>query len=76
MAAESSPSRNERSRLTWVPICQVPSVVFASVSADASAAKLSGVNSTAVRQQPEQAIEAPRAASGWVALLRNAGGRR
>ena len=38
-----------------------PSVVQARVSAEASTAKLSALTSTAVRQQPEQAIEAPSA---------------
>ena len=55
----SSPSRSERSRLTRVPACQRPSVVLPSVSAEASAANQSAPTSTAVRQQPEQPIEAP-----------------
>ncbi len=44
--------------------CQVPSVVWDSVSADASTANQSGPSSTAVRQQPEQAIDAPMAIGG------------
>ena len=43
------------------PTCQVPIVVHARVSAEASAANQSGPSSTAVRQQPEHAMDAPRA---------------
>ena len=42
-----------------MPTCQRPSVVLPSVSAEASAANQSAPTSTAVRQQPEQPIEAP-----------------
>ena len=42
-----------------MPACQRPSVVLLSVSAEASAANQSAPTSTAVRQQPEQPIEAP-----------------
>ena len=67
----SSPTRSERSRLTRDPTVQLPSLVCARVSADASTANQPAPNSTAVRQQPEQAIEAPSATGGSV---RNAGG--
>ena len=55
----SSPTRSERSRLTACRPASVPSVVLLSVSAEASTANQSAPTSTAVRQQPEQAIEAP-----------------
>ena len=55
----SSPTRSGRSRLIRVPGRQLPSVVFDSVSAEASTANQSAPTSTAVRQQPAQAIEAP-----------------
>ncbi len=61
----SSPTRSARSRLTRVPGCQVPSTVLDRVSAEASTANQSGPSSTTVRQQPEQAMEAPMA--GWSA---------
>ena len=44
-----------------MPTVQRPSVVWASVSAEASTANQSAPTSTAVRQQPEQAMEAPTA---------------
>src|ERR1700722_18164310 len=56
----SSPIFNDRSRLTWLPTVHPPSVVHAKVSAEASPANPSASTSTAVKQQPEQAIEAPR----------------
>src|ERR1700722_2323166 len=64
----SSPTRSDRSRLTRDPTVQLPSLVWARVSAEASTANhvgcAPGPNSTAVRQQPEQEIEAPSAAGG------------
>src|SRR5579875_3642417 len=61
----SSPSFSARSRLTRVPAFQRPSVVRASVSAEACTANQSLPTSMTVRQQPEQAIEAP---SGMAAV--------
>ena len=51
--------RRLRSRFTREPTRQVPSVVFDSVSAEALTANQSAPTSIAVRQQPEQEMEAP-----------------
>src|SRR5262249_51904234 len=58
-----SESRSERSRLTGVPARQSPSVVTRSVSGTASTAKRRGSTASAVRQQPEQSMLSPIAAS-------------
>ena len=58
-----SPRRTARSRLTWVPVAGVCSVLIAIVSAMTSAVNLSSPTSTTVRQTPFTEIESPSLAS-------------